>query len=105
MQLPPNSVIEERLMKMFQNTRPHDLARGTRLIQRAGGKLKVDVLFWSLAIGFFSGNYRSLEEDEHEYLIVTESLIADLVDSNVRRFRRRYRNDSASGNGSVRKRE
>jgi hypothetical protein len=55
MQLPPDSVIEERLVKTFPNNRLRELARATGLIQRDGGKLKADALFWSLAIGFLSG--------------------------------------------------
>src|SRR5699024_12829526 len=68
MQLPPDSVIEERLVKTFPNNRLRELARATGLIQRDGGKLKADALFWSLAIGFLSGNYRTLEEFRQEYI-------------------------------------
>ncbi|WP_237561214.1 IS4 family transposase [Halococcus sediminicola] len=68
MQLPPDSVIEERLVKTFPNTRLRELARATGLIQRESGKLKADALFWSLAIGFLSGNYRTLEEFRQEYI-------------------------------------
>jgi IS4 transposase len=68
MQLPPDSVIEERLVKTFPNTRLRELARTTGLIQREGGKLKADALFWALAIGFLSGNYRTIEEFRQEYI-------------------------------------
>ena len=68
MSLPPDSVIEERLVKTFPNTRLRELARATGLIQREGGKLKADALFWSLAIGSLSGNYRTLEEFRQEYI-------------------------------------
>ena len=68
MSLPPDSVIEERLVKTFPNTRLRELARATGLIQREGEKLKADALFWSLAIGSLSGNYRTLEEFRQEYI-------------------------------------
>ena len=68
MQLPPDSVIEERLVKTFPNTRLRELARATGLIQREGGKLEADALFWSLALGFLSGNYRTLEQFRQEYI-------------------------------------
>ena len=68
MKLPPDSVIEERLVKTFPNTRLREQARATGLIQRDGGKLKADALFWALAIGFLSGNYRTLEEFRQEYI-------------------------------------
>ena len=62
MELPPDSVIEEWLVETFPNARLRELARATGLIQRERRKLKADALFWSLAIGFLSGNYRTLEE-------------------------------------------
>ena len=68
MKLPPDSVIEERLVKTFPNSRLRELARATGLIQREGGKLKADALFWALAIGFLSGNYRTIEEFRQEYI-------------------------------------
>ena len=68
MGLPPDSVIEERLVETFPNTRLRELARATGLIQREGGKLEADALFWSLAIGFLSGNYRTLEEFRQAYI-------------------------------------
>jgi hypothetical protein len=68
MKLPPDSVIEERLVKTFPNPRLRELARATGLIQREGGKLKADALFWALAIGFLSGNYRTIEEFRQEYI-------------------------------------
>lgn len=68
MELPPDSVIEERLVNAFPNTRLRELARATGLIQREGGKLEADALFWALAIGFLSGNYRTIEEFRQEYI-------------------------------------
>jgi IS4 transposase len=68
MTLPPDSVIEERLTNSFSNTRLRELARATGLIQREGGKLKADALFWALTIGFLSSNYRTLEEFRQEYI-------------------------------------
>ena len=60
MTLPPDSVIEERLVKAFPNTRLRELARATGLVQREGGKLEADALFWSLTLGFVTGHYRTL---------------------------------------------
>jgi IS4 transposase len=68
MVLPPDSVIEERLTNAFPNTRLRELARATGLVQRDGGKLEADALFWALAIGFLSSNYRTLEEFRQEYI-------------------------------------
>ena len=68
MSLPPDSVMEERLVKTFPDIRLRELARATGLIQREGGKLKADALFWSLVVGFLSGNYRTLEEFRQEYI-------------------------------------
>jgi hypothetical protein len=68
MDLPPDSVIEERLTNAFPNTRLRELARATGLIQREGGELEADALFWALAIGFLSSNYRTLEEFRQEYI-------------------------------------
>ncbi|MFC6764654.1 IS4 family transposase [Natrinema soli] len=68
MTLPPDSVIEERLVKTFPNTRLRELARATGLIQRKGGKLEADALFWSLTLGFVTGHYRTLEEFRQEYI-------------------------------------
>jgi hypothetical protein len=39
-----------------------------RLVHYNGGKLEADALFWALAIGFLSGNYRTLEEFRQEYI-------------------------------------
>ena len=68
MTLPPDSVIEERLVKAFPNTRLRGLARATGLVQREGGKLEADALFWSLTLGFVTGHYRTLEEFRQEYI-------------------------------------
>lgn len=68
MTLPPDSVIEERLVKTFPNTRLRELARATGLVQRDGGKLEADALFWSLTLGFVTGHYRTLEEFRQEYI-------------------------------------
>lgn len=68
MELPPDSVIEERLVNTFPNTRLRELARATGLVQREGGKLEADALFWALAIGFLSCNYRTLEAFRQEYI-------------------------------------
>lgn len=68
MRLPPDSVIEERLVKTFPNIRLCELARATGLIQREGGKLEADALFWSLTLGFVTGHYRTLEEFRQEYI-------------------------------------
>ena len=68
MTLPPDSVIEERLVKAFPNTRLRELARATGLVQREGGKLEADALFWSLTLGFVTGHYRTLEEFRQEYI-------------------------------------
>ena len=68
MTLPPDSVIEERLIKTFPNTRLRELARATGLVQRDGGKLEADALFWSLTLGFVTGHYRTLEEFRQEYI-------------------------------------
>jgi len=68
MDLPPDSVIEERLVKTFPNTRLRELARATGLVQRSGGKLEADALFWSLTLGFVAGHYRTLEEFRQEYI-------------------------------------
>ena len=62
MHLPPDSVVEERLVKTFPNTRLRELARATGLVQREGGKLEADALFWSLTLGVVAGHYRTLEE-------------------------------------------
>jgi IS4 transposase len=68
MELPPDTVIEQRLTKAFPNTRLRELARATGLVQREGGKLEADALFWTLAIGFLSGNFRTIEEFRQEYI-------------------------------------
>ena len=68
MTLPPDSVIEERLVKTFPNTRLREPARATGLVQRDGGKLEADALFWSLTLGFVTGHYRTLEEFRQEYI-------------------------------------
>jgi len=68
MSLPPDSVIEERLVNTFSNTRLRELARVTGLVQRDGGKLEADALFWTLALGFVAGHYRTLEEFRQEYI-------------------------------------
>jgi len=68
MKLPPDSVIEERLVETFPNTRLRELARATGLVQRDGGKLKADALFWALTIGFLSNNYRTIEAFRQEYI-------------------------------------
>jgi hypothetical protein len=57
MELLPDSVIEERLVETFPNTRLRELARAFGLIQREGGELKADALFWSLAIGVNAPEY------------------------------------------------
>jgi hypothetical protein len=68
MNLPPDAVIEERLTNTFPNSRLRELARATGLVQRDGGKLEADALFWALAIGFLSGNYRTLKAFRQEYV-------------------------------------
>lgn len=68
MELPPDSVAEERLVNTFPNTRLRELARATGLVQRDGGKLEADALFWSLTLGFVAGHYRTLEEFRQEYI-------------------------------------
>lgn len=55
-------------MKTFPNTRLRELARATGLVQRDGGKLEADALFWSLTLGFVTGHYRTLEEFRQEYI-------------------------------------
>lgn len=62
MELPPASVIEERLVNVFPNTRLRELAPATRLVQRDGEKPETDTLFWALTLGFVAGHYRTLEE-------------------------------------------
>jgi IS4 transposase len=68
MNLPPDSVIEERLVKTFPNTRLREVARAVGLVQRDGGKLEADALFWALTLGFVAGHYRTLEEFRQEYI-------------------------------------
>jgi hypothetical protein len=68
MDLPPDSVREEQLVKTFPNTRLRELARATGLVQREGGKLEANALFWSLTLGFVAGHYRTLEEFRQEYI-------------------------------------
>jgi hypothetical protein len=68
MDFPPDSVIEERLVNTFPNTRLRELARATGLVQRDGGKLEADALFWALALGFVAGHYRTLEEFRQRYI-------------------------------------
>jgi len=68
MSLPPDSIIVDRLVKTFPNDRLRTLARETEVIQRDGGKLEADALFWTLTLGFVTGHYRTLEEFRQEYI-------------------------------------
>jgi hypothetical protein len=65
-ELPSDSVIEERLTHAFPNTRLREQSRAAGLTQREGGKLEFDVLFRALAIGFLSGHLRTLEAFRQE---------------------------------------
>jgi hypothetical protein len=38
------------------------------VIQRDGGKLAAEALFWTLTLGFVTGHYRTLEEVRQKYL-------------------------------------
>ena len=68
MMLPPDEIIEERLVKTFPNTRLRELARSTGLIEREGGQLEADALFWALTLGFLSAQFRSIEMYRQEYI-------------------------------------
>jgi IS4 transposase len=56
------------LVKTFPNTRLREVARAVGLVQRDGGKLEADALFWALTLGFVAGHYRTLEEFRQEYI-------------------------------------
>ncbi|HZD43874.1 MAG TPA: IS4 family transposase [Methanomicrobiales archaeon] len=68
MTLPPDEVIEERLVNTFPNSRLRELARATGLVQREGGELEADALFWALSLGFLSGGYRTIEAFRQNYI-------------------------------------
>jgi IS4 transposase len=68
MTLPPDEVIEERLVKTFPNSRLRELARATGLVQREGGELEADALFWALSLGFLSAGHRSIEAFRQTYI-------------------------------------
>ena len=68
MKLPPDEVIEERLVNTFPNSRLRELARATGLVQRDGGKLEADALFWALALGFLSAGHRTIEAFRQTYI-------------------------------------
>jgi len=93
MDLPPDSVIEERLVKTFPNGRLRELARATGLVQRDGGKLEADALFWSLTIGFGTGHYRTLEEFRQKYI--------DTFGGTLRTRRRCFPKNGGHGHSAV----
>lgn len=66
MSFPPNSVIEDRSVKVFPNTRLKELDRETGVGQREGGKLEADAFFWALTLGFVAGYYCTIEEFRQE---------------------------------------
>jgi IS4 transposase len=68
MYLPPDSVIEDRLVRTFPEDELRELARATNLVQREGGKLDAAALFFALALGFAVGEDRSLEAFRQRYL-------------------------------------
>ena len=68
MYLPPDSVIEDRLIRTFPEEELRELARATDLVQREGGKLDAAALFFVLALGFAVGEDRSLEAFRQRYL-------------------------------------
>ncbi|MFC6764658.1 IS4 family transposase [Natrinema soli] len=68
MYLPPDSVIEDRLIRTFPEDELRELARATDLVQREGGKLDAAALFFALALGFAVGEDRSLEAFRQRYL-------------------------------------
>ena len=59
MYLPPDSVIEDRLIRTFPEEELRGLARATDLVQRKGGKLDAAALFFALALGFAVDEDRS----------------------------------------------
>ena len=68
MNLPPDEVIEERLVNTFPNSRLRELARATGLVQREGGELEADALFWALTLGFLSTRHRTIEAFRQTYI-------------------------------------
>jgi len=76
MTLPPDEVIEERLVKTFPNTRLRELARATGLIEREGGELEADALFWALTLGYLSARFRSIEMYRQEYIDTSGNSLA-----------------------------
>jgi IS4 transposase len=68
MNLPPDEVIEERLVNTFPNSRLRELARATGLVQREGGELEADALFWALTLGFLSTGHRTIEAFRQTYI-------------------------------------
>ena len=68
MYLPPDSVIEDRLIRTFPEDELREPARATDLVQREGGKLDAAALFFALALGFAVGEDRSLEAFRQRYL-------------------------------------
>ena len=68
MYLPPDSVIEDRLIRTFPEEELRELARATDLVQREGGKLDAAALFFALALGFAVSEDRSLEAFRQRYL-------------------------------------
>ena len=68
MNIPPDEVIEERLVNTFPNSRLREIARATGLIEREGGELEADALFWALTLGFLSARYRSIQMYLQEYI-------------------------------------
>jgi IS4 transposase len=65
---PPDEVIEERLVNTFPNDRLRELARATGLVQRSGGELEADALFWALSLGFLSNGLRTIEAFRQTYI-------------------------------------
>ncbi len=68
MELPPDEVIEEELVNTFPNSRLRELARATGLVEREGGKLEADALFWALTLGFLSAGHRTIEAFRQTYI-------------------------------------
>jgi len=76
MSLPPDEVIESRLVETFPNTRLRELARATGLIEREGGELEADALFWALTLGYLSARFRSIEMYRQEYIDTSGNSLA-----------------------------
>jgi IS4 transposase len=68
MKIPPDEIIIERLVNTFPNSRLRELARATGLVQREGGELEADALFWALSLGFLSGGLRTIEAFRQTYI-------------------------------------